>query len=306
MTNKIILPALFFTLLLLFSAAQAAYSQQTELSVSISEAQQLVTVQGNTDFNQMLSGYSYDRELTIKWAIPNSALEKINAPEVTVYATITRSKPDSWLAFKRAPENKPVKAISLQLNCIVANGSCTSSSVLEKKFFVTAQQPANAQYPHADGIIINASLQPFTPTYEEELAAELLQSAQTLRQQSQELNGNETQTAASARISDSLNKADSALALDDYEAATKQLEFAKKELEKVKEELETQSKINPLTGLFTATGKTTPIIAGIIVVILIAGYFVLNKKKKYTIDDTAREVEVEEGLGKKVPYHHKK
>lgn len=143
-------------LVLLAPLSLAMSAQQESVRFSVTEVSGLARIDGALDFSQLLPGYEYVTNLTVRWNVDASALRNIAADEVPLYVRVTPAAADSWAYFDGGE-----KSLMFTLRCSVRNGECSPDSVLSRSFAVHTRAPADARYPHDDGIVANASLAPF-------------------------------------------------------------------------------------------------------------------------------------------------
>ncbi len=147
--------------MLLCSSAMAVSTQVQPINASTTEVPVLVNVTGNLAFNDMLPGYNYASNITVSWAVPQDALSAIQTNQVILYVAVTPQSSGSW-AYIQLPDGTTTQYLDFTLSCALQSGNCGSGSILSQTFTVFMKVPPGAAYPHSDGLVVNASLQPIT------------------------------------------------------------------------------------------------------------------------------------------------
>jgi hypothetical protein len=119
---------------------------------------------------QMLPGYEYSSDLSVNWAVPDSALVGIVADKVMIFVKVQTDGKSSQFYFKdnRTRRNETF----LTLECVVSGGSCSSGSKLSQtvRIYTTL---VDVSPSNGSGMIwVLASLKPFSefePIYNESI-----------------------------------------------------------------------------------------------------------------------------------------
>ncbi len=164
--------ALFLSL---FAALASAIDYEEHiLSFNVSEVSSLVSISSDINTTGLLPGYEYAYNLTIAWAVPNTALRNINASSVAIFIKI-RPRANETNVYFRDPSlgtNETIRFFTLR--CPVENSSCASSSVLVRKTSVFYFLTPGANISQ-EQFLITAQLVPFANESEITRANESLQ-----------------------------------------------------------------------------------------------------------------------------------
>jgi hypothetical protein len=303
---------LFLALLTVFAGAVA--SENHEITITVSEAQQLVRVVGDFNYSEILPGFDYERPIVVEWNVPDNALQAQAPNGITIYGRIstTAKNGDAWISFKRSPDSRARKSLSFKLYCNVQGGQCSTNSKLSENFLIVLNKPANALEEHYEQVLVNASLSPLPLTEEEKKASALSDEIAVTAAEAAQLD-NESAAFAS-EVNGALDTARNALKLDDYEFAEVELKRAQSKLLEAQQQMQDrkreeearkaeQEKNDWLTGLFAAGKSEVYLAAALLVIAAFATYyFYARNKEKGSLDDVVLEAEKEEGLGKKAPF----
>ena len=288
--------------------ANAVSEEQQNITVSVTEASQLIQVAGDTAFNDVLPGYGYSRIISVNWNVPHDSLKSLDANEVKVFVRIAPSTNDSWIALKTKDMPKPRKKLSFELSCVNANGSCKEGSILSRQVTIYLKVPQGANYPHSDGITVSASLTPFPPTEEEALQQEIKQRIEWLKREQAELASINASSTTLEAVSNAVNAANEKASNDEFDEALQKIAYANSLIASAfSEAAQNHSSPSPAPHTALATAATTW--PGTLVLIILAAVvaFLLYGKTDYRrsahsnfLDDAVAEEEKENSLTKKV------
>ncbi len=124
--------------------------------IGIAESSSLVSVDGELDFQPVLPGYSYQRDLVVSLNLTREILRGLNSKNVTVFVMVSSDVDDSPFSFS-VDGRKGGKA-AFQLFCIVSNERCAPSSISSKVVEVNLVVPQGGLNRT---VLVNASLAPF-------------------------------------------------------------------------------------------------------------------------------------------------
>ena len=145
---------------LVFAQAPAQDVQELKVRINTSAINQLIEVR--SDFNQtpIIPNYEYAANLSVAWAIPDSALTTINSQKVLVFISIRITERFPFFYFRE--NGGPRNSTTLTLTCIVADGRCANGSRLSASipFFVKLEN-ASAKVSDEDVFVVQASVTPF-------------------------------------------------------------------------------------------------------------------------------------------------
>jgi len=152
--------------------AQLCYAldQDVFIDVNVTSITKLVAVNSSFGDLRMLPGYEYSSDLSVNWAIPDSALAGIVADKVTIFVKVQTDGKSSQFYFKDNSTRR--NETFLTLECAVSGGSCSPDSKLSQtvKIYTTLidVSPSNGS-----GMIwVMASIKPFSefePVYNESI-----------------------------------------------------------------------------------------------------------------------------------------
>jgi|GEM_PF-3736184 len=151
--KKTFLASLFLVAAL--SIFSFAAPQSYELSFNASGAPQLVRVDGNFSFDNLIPGLEYSSQVKVSWNVPKEALANLAEQKVVLSIKAMPRALDSWVYFNQDPAQK---ALSLELYCVLRDKTCAESSKLEQTITVYYKAPQDARYPHVDGMRFEASV----------------------------------------------------------------------------------------------------------------------------------------------------
>ncbi|MFH2105730.1 MAG: hypothetical protein ABII22_00570 [Candidatus Micrarchaeota archaeon] len=124
--------------LFLFFLCIVAHSfpvQVEQINLNATSVDHLVSVDSSLDFNSLLPGYEYAGYIDISWAVPDSALERIDENVVSVYVGFDSRRNMSGITFNY--EGEKYSALNLVLTCFVEDSLCSAGSNLSKRIGIT-------------------------------------------------------------------------------------------------------------------------------------------------------------------------
>jgi len=119
-----------------FLAYLLSVSFTDQVNFSLTSVQKLVDYQYNLDFRQLVPGEPYNGSISVVWAIPQSAISRVGAGQLSVKITAT-ADPNSTISFPSASGTQSRQA-EAYLRCDVENGACANTSVLSTAIKVIA------------------------------------------------------------------------------------------------------------------------------------------------------------------------
>ncbi|MFH1247399.1 MAG: hypothetical protein V1644_03385 [Candidatus Micrarchaeota archaeon] len=128
------------------------------ISVKAVVPNSLIIVDGDLDFNSVLPGYSYQRELLISLNLTPEMLHGITSENVTVFVNVQSSKSTSASVLFFEIDGVESRRASFVLTCVLYQGECTRSSPLSKVVKVRLIAPASESGVFDENIIVNATL----------------------------------------------------------------------------------------------------------------------------------------------------
>ncbi len=132
----------------------------TDVAASLTTS--LISIDGDLNFDKVLPGYQYERNISISFALPPSGISDLSSVSSNVTAFVKISTllgENSSFVFHDDKSGELTKVVRFSLTCIVVNNSCSSPSIMTKSFVVKLNAPQTG-YPYSDKVIVNASLQP--------------------------------------------------------------------------------------------------------------------------------------------------
>jgi hypothetical protein len=158
-----------FALIVASSCSNAITAQSAVVEASLTEVSKLIEVRGSLNWLEALPGHEYSSQITVSWAIPESALQGLASSEVVVYVEVEK-RLGSQLYFKEGGE--AVDTLYFNLTCRNANGSCGAGSVLSRDVAVYSELPYGGNVSPSNAVLVNASLEPFDDSAVRESNAE--------------------------------------------------------------------------------------------------------------------------------------
>ncbi len=140
---------------------------RSETPISVTQASNLLTVQGDLSFSDVIPTNAYHRTVFVSWNVPSDALKGIDAHHLTLYGRIRPNNDASWLTFSLDPKAGPELTFTLECEVTGPAGSesCDAQkSILTRQIGVTLLPAQDAVFPHADGAVVEAAFEPFAPT----------------------------------------------------------------------------------------------------------------------------------------------
>ena len=137
-----------------------ALDQDVFIDINATSVTKLVAVNSSFGDLQMLPGYEYSSDLSVNWAVPDSALADIIVDKVTVFVKMQTDEKSSQFYFKDNGTRK--NETFFTLDCAVANGSCSPGFKLSQtvKLYTTLVDILATN--HSGMIWVMASLRPFS------------------------------------------------------------------------------------------------------------------------------------------------
>ncbi len=146
----------FWLLALVLAASMAsALSTTTEFNATLKTVEQLVAVDASLDFPILLPGAEYAKNVTVRWALPDTALRDLSAEWVRVHVVAYAPEP-SWILLSH--DGTSYRVYSFVLQCRVVRGKCAGGSKLEHVFQTVLRVPPNASSGHSERLVVQASL----------------------------------------------------------------------------------------------------------------------------------------------------
>ncbi len=142
--------------------ANAEFQDVKTTDVAASLTTSLISIDGDLNFDKVLPGYQYERNISISFALPHSGISDLSSASSNVTAFVKISTllgENSSFAFDESKGSELTKVVRFSLTCIVVNNSCSPASITTKSFIVKFNAPQTG-YPYSDKVIVNASLQP--------------------------------------------------------------------------------------------------------------------------------------------------
>ena len=161
---------LHLSLMLMLAQLCYALDQDVFIDVNAIPVTKLVAINSSFVDMQMLPGYEYSSDLSVNWAVPDSALAGIVADNVMVFVKVQTDEKSSQFYFKDNGTRR--NETFLTLGCVVSGGSCSSGSKLSQtvKIYTTL---VDVSPSNGSGMIwVLASLKPFSefePIYNESI-----------------------------------------------------------------------------------------------------------------------------------------
>ena len=147
-----------------------ALDQDVFIDVNATSITRLVAVNASFGDMQMLPGYEYSSDLSVNWAVPDSALAGIVADNVTVFVKVQTDEKSSQFYFKDNGTKRNETFFTLE--CVVSGGLCSPESKLSQnvKIYITL---VDVSPSNGSGMVwVLASLKPFSefePIYNESI-----------------------------------------------------------------------------------------------------------------------------------------
>ncbi len=142
--------------------ANAEFQDVKTTDVAASLTTSLISIDGDLNFDKVLPGYQYERNISISFALPPSGISDLSSVSSNVTAFVKISTllgENSSFVFSDDKSGELTKVVRFSLTCIVVNNSCSLPSIMTKSFVVKFNAPQTG-YPYSDKVIVNASLQP--------------------------------------------------------------------------------------------------------------------------------------------------
>lgn len=141
-------------LVLIYMVIALSYAAQNDIiTINATSLEKLVNVTADIDFDKVLPNSEYSTDITVKWAVPDSALQNINEKVVYVYVGARPRQNNTLLLFQKG--NETFKEFYLALRCVIENGTCVNGSVLQDSFKVKLTAIENMTLD--DAVLITAS-----------------------------------------------------------------------------------------------------------------------------------------------------
>lgn len=147
-----------------------ALDQDVFIDVNATSVTKLVAVNASFIDMQMLPGYEYSSDLSVNWAVPDSALAGIVADKVTVFVKVQTDEKSSQFYFKDNGTRR--NETFFTLDCAVSGGLCSPGSKLSQtvRMYTTLVDISPSNGPGMVWVL--ASLKPFSefePIYNESI-----------------------------------------------------------------------------------------------------------------------------------------
>lgn len=135
----------------IFTVSYAA--QNDVITINAISLDKLVNVTADINFDKVLPNSEYSTDITVSWAVPDSALQNINEKVVYVYVGAKPRQNNTLLLFQKG--NETYKEFYLALRCVIEDGICVNGSVLQDSFKVKLTALENMTLD--DAVLITAS-----------------------------------------------------------------------------------------------------------------------------------------------------
>ncbi len=282
---------LFFALVFLASAANVE-----KVQVNSVNANSLIIVEGELDFNSVIPGYDYNKELAISLNLTDSMLEGLTSDNVTVFVRVKSSKSEKS-ALRFSVDGVESNGASFYLSCILTQNKCARSSPISK--IVKVRLAANSEV-FDEEVIINASFVPFVSTETKLKASEVISTAgeigrelELLKQKIVQQGGLEQYAAEIQAINQSILLASEQAASYDVGNAGNSINGAQQALNELKTVTERNSRESSFSGNLLGNVRVSweLIFAGVIGLFVIVGFLSFRKRENVNIDNVIKDDE---------------
>lgn len=273
------------------------------LEVKTVDPNSLIEVQGALDFEEVLPGHSYIRELTVSLNLSEGMLRGLMSENVTVFVSVASDANNSILFFD--VNGVELRRAGFELVCLLSQGECSRASPLSRVVKVRLQAPLDGR-EFNETVIVNATLvppsssSPFSQSRDVLLnTLEAQRQLGELRTRASELNLSEQLDRQIQEIESLISQAGQSAQEVDLAAAKRALSAAQAELQSLNQTTseEQRSRVSGnILQNFSFSQQTVELlllVLGLFVVYLIYSKHSEQKGKGFDFDRIARNAERE-------------
>lgn len=148
---------LFVMGLIVFALSNTVGASVEQIGVKTVDPNSLIVVQGSLDFEEVLPGHSYVRELTVSLNLSHNMLRGLTSENVTVFVAVASDTSNSTLFFD--VDGVELRKAGFELVCVLSQGECSRASPLSQVVKVRLQAPLDGR-EFNEKVIVNATLVP--------------------------------------------------------------------------------------------------------------------------------------------------